>query len=94
MLILIYYSDDHGFTPLLWSAREGQTTVFDLLLSRGARITALNDGGDNGLHLAASKGNKEIIQRVGIFNALLANSKTIRSHSQHVNNEQLSTIVI
>ena len=46
MLILIYYSDDHGFTPLLWSAREGQTAVFDLLLSRGARITALNDGGD------------------------------------------------
>lgn len=59
-------SDDHGFTPLLWSSREGQTAVFDLLLSRGARVTALNDGGDNGLHLAASKGNKEIIQRVRI----------------------------
>ena len=27
-------------------------------------MTALNDGGDNGLHLAASKGNKVIIQRV------------------------------
>lgn len=63
---MIYCRDDHGFTPLLWSAREGQTAVFDLLLSRGARITALNDGGDNGLHLAASKGNKEIIQRVSI----------------------------
>ncbi|XP_015763542.1 PREDICTED: integrin-linked protein kinase-like [Acropora digitifera] len=58
--------DDHGFTPLLWSAREGQGAVFDLLLSRGARVTALNDGGDSGLHLAASKGNKGIIQRVRI----------------------------
>lgn len=56
--------DDHGFTPLLWSAREGQGAVFDLLLSRGARVTALNDGGDSGLHLAASKGNKGIIQRL------------------------------
>lgn len=40
--------------------------MFDLLLSRGARVTALNDGGDNGLHLAASKANKEMIQRVRI----------------------------
>lgn len=38
--------------------------MFDLLLLRGARVTAVNDGGDNGLHLAASKSNKEIIQRV------------------------------
>lgn len=56
--------DDHGFTPLLWASREGQTAVFDLLLLRGARVTAVNDGGDNGLHLAASKSNKEIIQRL------------------------------
>lgn len=38
--------------------------MFDLLLLRGARVSAVNDGGDNGLHLAASKSNKEIIRRV------------------------------
>ena len=38
--------------------------MFDLLLSRGARVTALNDGGDSALHLASSKSNREIIQRV------------------------------
>ena len=62
--IVLFSRDDHGFTPLLWASREGQTAVFDLLLLRGARVTAVNDGGDNGLHLAASKSNKEIIQRV------------------------------
>jgi ankyrin repeat protein len=35
-----------------------------MLLSRGAKVNAVNDGGDNGLHLAASKGNKEIILKV------------------------------
>ena len=35
-----------------------------MLLARGARINATNDGGDNGLHLAASKGHKDIVLKV------------------------------
>lgn len=58
---MIYYSDDYGFIFLFWLVREGQMVVFDLFLFRGVRIIVLNDGGDNGLYLVVSKGNKEII---------------------------------
>ena len=61
---LVCFRDDHGFTPFLWACREGQATIFDMLLARGARINATNDGGDNGLHLAASKGHKDIVLKV------------------------------
>ncbi|KAK3736410.1 hypothetical protein QZH41_017916 [Actinostola sp. cb2023] len=71
--------DDHGFTPFLWSCREGQLAIFDMLLLRGARVNAVNDGGDNGLHLAASKGNKEVVLK------LLRNKCPVNGINQHGN---------
>ena len=50
--------DDHGFTPLHWACREGQMVIYQMLIARGARVSARNDGGDTPLHLACSHGNK------------------------------------
>lgn len=56
--------DDHGFTPLHWACREGQYVVFEMLMARGARVSARNDGGDTPLHLACAHGNKDIVHKV------------------------------
>jgi len=56
--------DDHGFTPLHWASREGQFVVFEILMARGARVSARNDGGDTPLHLACAHGNKDIVQKL------------------------------
>lgn len=60
----LHFSDDHGFTPLHWAAREGWVTIFDILVARGARINNLNNGGDTPLHCAVSKGQKAIVTKV------------------------------
>lgn len=56
--------DDHGFTPLHWSSREGQMVIFEMLMARGARVSAKNDGGDTSLHLACAHGNKDIVHKL------------------------------
>ncbi|PSN48447.1 Integrin-linked protein kinase [Blattella germanica] len=53
--------DDHGFSPLHWSAKEGHSKLVDLLILRGARINATNRGDDTPLHLAAAHGHREIV---------------------------------
>lgn len=61
------FSDDHGFTPLHWACREGQLVVFEMLMARGGRASARNDGGDTALHLACAHGNKDIVHKVNKF---------------------------
>jgi len=56
--------DDHGFTPVHWAAREGQMVIFEMLMARGARVSAKNDGGDTPLHLACAHGNKDIVHKL------------------------------
>ncbi|KAG8225263.1 hypothetical protein J437_LFUL006495 [Ladona fulva] len=34
--------DDHGFSPLHWSAKEGHLLIVELLIQRGARVGATN----------------------------------------------------
>ena len=62
--VLHFLRDDHGFTPLHWACREGQYVVFEMLMARGARVSARNDGGDTPLHLACAHGNKDIVHKV------------------------------
>lgn len=38
--------------------------VFEMLLARGARHNARNDGGDTPLHLACAHGNKDVVSKV------------------------------
>lgn len=54
--------DEHRFGLLHWAAREGQLSVVDLLISRGARVNATNLGDDTALHLAAAHGHFEVVQ--------------------------------
>lgn len=58
------FSDDHGFSPLHWCAKEGHSKLAELLVSRGARINATNRGDDTPLHLASAHGHREIVQLV------------------------------
>ncbi|KAK4829229.1 hypothetical protein QYF61_002494 [Mycteria americana] len=55
--------DDHGFSPLHWACREGRSNVVDMLIMRGARINVMNRGDDTPLHLAASHGHRDIVQK-------------------------------
>lgn len=66
-MVLLYFSDDHGFSPLHWACKEGHLKIVDLLLSRGARINATNRGDDTPLHLAAAHGHRDIVTLVRIF---------------------------
>jgi len=52
--------DDHWFTPLHWAARAGHLAVVELLISRGARVSAKNRGDDTPLHNAAQCGHAEV----------------------------------
>lgn len=56
--------DDHGFSPLHWSSKEGHIKIVDLLMARGARINATNRGDDTPLHLAAAHGHQDIVHMV------------------------------
>lgn len=64
MNVLPFNSDDHGFSPLHWCAKEGHTKLVEMLLQRGARVNATNMGDDIPLHLAAAHGHSEIVQMV------------------------------
>ena len=71
--------DDHGFSPLHWAAKEGRTSVVELLIKRGARINASNMGDDTALHLASAHGHREVIQ------VLLANKADVNATNEHGN---------
>ena len=58
--------DDHGFSPLHWACREGRSAVVEMLIMRGARINVMNRGDDTPLHLAASHGHRDIVQKVWV----------------------------
>lgn len=55
------FSDDHGFSPLHWLAKEGHTKLVEMLLQRGARVNATNMGDDIPLHLAVAHGHLDIV---------------------------------
>ncbi|XP_065162667.1 integrin-linked protein kinase-like [Atheta coriaria] len=53
--------DDHGFSPLHWSAMEGHIKIVEMLLARGAIVNATNRGDDTPLHLAAAHGHRDLV---------------------------------
>ena len=59
-----FRSDDHGFSPLHWAAKEGAVKIIEILLARGARVNSTNRGDDTPLHLAAAHGHREIVLMV------------------------------
>jgi ankyrin repeat protein len=61
---LIYFRDDHQFSPLHWCAKEGHTKLVEMLLARGARVNIFNMGDDIPLHLAAAHGHLDIVREI------------------------------
>ncbi|XP_048248341.1 serine/threonine-protein phosphatase 6 regulatory ankyrin repeat subunit B-like isoform X2 [Haliotis rufescens] len=54
----------HGRTPVMMSALKGHQSVFDLLVSKQADLTLVDNDGDNILHHACEGGNKAIVQHL------------------------------
>jgi integrin-linked kinase len=72
-------SDDHGFSPLHWSAFAGRGGLVDMLIAKGARINATNMGDDTCLHLASAQGHKDVVHQ------LLRHKADINAVNEHGN---------
>jgi uncharacterized protein len=55
-------SNRHSWNLLMLAALEGNTSIGDLLISRGAPINSMNDLGETPLSLAAHKGHAPFVQ--------------------------------
>lgn len=71
--------DDHWFTPLHWACRNGRIEVVELLISRGARVSAKNRGDDTPLHNAAQCG------QLNVLKCLIRNKSQINAQNEHGN---------
>jgi ankyrin repeat protein len=60
-------SNQYSWNLLMLAAMEGNTSIGELLISRGADVNAINDFGETALSLAANKGHAPFVR------ALLAN---------------------
>ncbi|XP_048255952.1 uncharacterized protein LOC124149448 [Haliotis rufescens] len=54
----------NGYTPVIVAAGKGHERVFDLLVSKQADLTLVNNDGDSLLHVACCGGNKAIVQHL------------------------------
>ncbi|XP_071082120.1 uncharacterized protein [Haliotis cracherodii] len=54
----------NGYTPIMIAALKGHQSVFDLLVSKQADLTLVNNDGDSLLHAACEGGNKAIVQHL------------------------------
>jgi ankyrin repeat protein len=54
--------------PLHWAAKNGQSTAVDLLLKRGAKVSA-REGGDTPLHLACKGGHERVVKLLLAYKA-------------------------
>ncbi|XP_046557461.1 protein fem-1 homolog A-like [Haliotis rubra] len=53
-----------GSTPLMMAAAKGHRDVFDLLVSKGADVSLVDDDGDNNLHVACIGGHVDMVKYV------------------------------
>lgn len=60
-MYVFFSRDDHGFSPLHWSCKDGHLKIVEMLLQRGARVNATNRGDDTPLHLASAHGHRDIV---------------------------------
>ncbi len=54
--------DEKGLTPLIISARNGQSEIVEVLLSKGADINFVTSGGDSALVAASTSGRSELVR--------------------------------
>jgi len=56
--------DRNGVTPLMLAAERGNTSIVDMLIGRGADVTAHDPSGKSVLHYAAQQGNTPILREL------------------------------
>ncbi|XP_046483004.1 ankyrin repeat domain-containing protein 16 [Neodiprion pinetum] len=61
---LINWQDSSGSTPLLESVKSGDLPTFQRLIDSKANVNAIDNVGQNVLHIAAQCGNTEIIEYI------------------------------
>ncbi|XP_071115840.1 serine/threonine-protein phosphatase 6 regulatory ankyrin repeat subunit B-like [Haliotis cracherodii] len=62
-------------TPVMCAALKGDTTVFDLLVSKGCDLTVKDRDGDNILHAACEGGNVQIVEYIVSLNIVDINRR-------------------
>ncbi|XP_071105462.1 serine/threonine-protein phosphatase 6 regulatory ankyrin repeat subunit B-like [Haliotis cracherodii] len=55
---------ENGWNPVMMAAVQGHQSVFDLLVSKQADLTLVDEHGNSVLHLACVGGNKAIVQHI------------------------------
>jgi len=55
-------ANDTGLTPLHYAAGEGHKELVELLIVKGADVSAKNKFGETPLHWAAGEGHKELVE--------------------------------
>ncbi|XP_046342152.2 ankyrin repeat domain-containing protein 29-like isoform X2 [Haliotis rufescens] len=62
-------------TPMMWAALKGHRKVVDFLVSEGALVSPVDDGGNNILHCACQGGDVETVEFVLSLNVVDINVK-------------------
>ncbi|XP_046580618.1 kinase D-interacting substrate of 220 kDa-like [Haliotis rubra] len=70
-----------SWTPVMRAAREGHRHVVELLVSRGADVSLVDDDGDNILHWACMGGDRETVEYVLSLDVVDVNSRGLRSRT-------------
>lgn len=58
----INFSNDAGWTPLIWAAAADQEEAVAFLITNGANVNAANDQGTTALHQAAYLGSAQLVK--------------------------------
>jgi ankyrin repeat protein len=53
-------SDDHGFSILHWACWDGQMSIVEMLVNRGAKINSINKCEDTPLHCASQNNHIDV----------------------------------
>ncbi|XP_046542728.1 uncharacterized protein LOC124253050 [Haliotis rubra] len=68
-----------GMTPVMWAALRGHRDVVELLVSRGADVSLVDDDGNNILHWACEGGDRKTVEFVLSLDGVDINSRGWKS---------------
>ncbi|XP_046552968.1 putative ankyrin repeat protein RF_0381 [Haliotis rubra] len=68
---------EHGATPVMVAAQNGQRKVFDLLVRKGCNLSVEDDSGSNILHYACVSGNVQIVESIHSLKVAYKDSRGI-----------------
>ncbi|XP_067659832.1 uncharacterized protein [Haliotis asinina] len=73
--------DGAGRTPVMWAALRGHRDVVELLVSRGADVSLVDDEADNILHWACRGGDRTTVEFVLSLDAVDVNARNNDGHT-------------